>query len=413
MKGEALMLRHISILICIILFFISSESNSQDISTEIISLPDLNTIDIFHDKFSLSPTGNYLGYLTDEQLCIYEFANEENSCVILPWEDDYASTFSNIAFMSLEWSYDEKNLAIAKYPFTNPTYDTDIWLYSIDSQEFLNLTDDNVIGRYNPLAPDSNMVVDFTPMWDALSQHIYFFRATPDNNGVLRVEGIYKASVQDSTIELVQSLPTNHTIFFGIADFSPDGNEIAMILADVEGSSSNNAIWVFNTETQEFSEVISLMQFDEQRDTGVDSWHFTEFTNLRWHDNDTILINPVGFQEASDSEQNQVLKQQIFSVQIRELSVQPLIFTLENDNEIVPTVVISIPQTDDLIAISSQGDNNKQIVYYGNTNENFILLDELSLVPHSNINNGQINQMAENGLVLVGGIIVRFSDVTE
>lgn len=248
---------------CILLFLVAGQSFSQNFSADVSLIPDFENADTLARKFSLSLSGQQLAYLTDVQLCVYDLDTQSNSCTALPWEDDFTTTFANIGFISLEWSYDEQYIAISKYPFTNPRYDTDIWLYTIDTQQFQNLSDDNITGRYDPLAPDPSMMIDFLPIWDALSQNIYFFRATLDSNGVVVSDGIYSVSILNGDVQLIQSLPNGYTSFFGIASMSPDKQKIAMILSDVNGDYENNAVWVLDLENLELREIASISAFDE------------------------------------------------------------------------------------------------------------------------------------------------------
>lgn len=118
----------------------------------------------------------------------------------------------------------------------------------------------------------------------------------------------------------------------------------------------------------------------------------------------------LGFQQL-DIYSVEFIEEIFFAIEINESTVQPLIFRL-GDIELSPNTLILMPDNDDFFAVEFDRDSSNQMLYYGAVNTGFQFVAEFQFMPHSNINDSQITQLAENGQVMVGGVILQLSNLT-
>jgi len=130
--------------------------------------------DYHFDKAQLSPSGEHIAWLElDVGVCLFQVGPNETSCYPWPWPDNYATSKSvnNLNYMYMDWSNDSRYLALAKFPFfTAVPSDSDIWIFEVDSKEFINITEDNFDGWYMEVIDGDqiqvvyhNVPLDFAP----------------------------------------------------------------------------------------------------------------------------------------------------------------------------------------------------------------------------------------------------------
>lgn len=287
-------------------------------------------------KLSLSPSGSLIAYINRTDLCILLIEFNETSCKNIPWSDGYLENISSLNALYLEWSPDENYLTFAKYPFFNPIYDSDIWLFDIESQEFSNLTEDRIEGIVNQYQNQS-VLIDFHPLWDPSSEVIYFFRARVDNLMILEVEGLFKISLPEKTTNFLHPLSGNYYFNTFKASLSPAGDKLAMIRPAPFPEGEIQALNILSL--RDFSNSwFYPEQFREGWDENIEYIGFTQYTYLEWTGNN-ILINMFG---STSSTVNGDVSYLFYEILVDNQQIRALNFTKKCDKQGVMTSLIPI-----------------------------------------------------------------------
>jgi hypothetical protein len=166
-------------------------------------------------------------------MCIYEFATAGKSCSDLSTE-----AFGSYPYQ-FQWSPDSSMIAFSENP-GEMWSESDIWLFDVAEGSFTNLTDDQLVGNWNELASDGEIVVlDYLPMWNQADGLLYFWRVVPLGNMRYTIK-VMRMDPADGEPELVHDLTTDfidHVPLFdyerlfldGMSAIAPDGSTLAVI----------------------------------------------------------------------------------------------------------------------------------------------------------------------------------------
>ena len=134
----------------------------------------------------LSPDGTMVAWfgrargpdgLTPRGVCIFTFADEQTNCVVAPENFEGEPN-------ALVWSPNSAMLAFTEQPFEN---EMDIWIYALETQRYVNLTDDGATGSDNDVGSSDGQPIpeDYLPVWSPDGQNLYFIRSGYWNGRVL------------------------------------------------------------------------------------------------------------------------------------------------------------------------------------------------------------------------------------
>lgn len=215
--------------------------------SDYISIPDL---DANIGRFSyLSPDGTQLAYESDDSICVYTIASQSETCTVLP---ETAEKPTN-----LYWSPDGQYVAFHQ-DFIRLFIESDVWLYEVETEKLVNLTDDGV-EDYGFGGVEEETWLDLAITWGPDNQ-IYVVRivAKPSDDSIRNAEFLLlKVDPESGEVSTVEDLtgiidPTSIYDFSdnisldGALSVSPDASQLAVSVAGFGDSVSQNGIWLID-----------------------------------------------------------------------------------------------------------------------------------------------------------------------
>ncbi len=215
-----------------------------------ISIPDL---DKSNSRFSyLSPDGTQLAYETSGRsggLCVYTIANKRETCTGLPETADRPT--------NLYWSPDGRYVAFHQ-DFFRMFIESDVWLYEVETEKLVNLTDDGV-EDYGFGGVEEETWLDVAITWGPDNQ-IYVVRivAKPSDDSIRDAEFLLvKVDPESGEVSTAQDLtgildPTtiydmdNSYSLDGALSVSPDASQLAVSVAGFGDETADNGIWLID-----------------------------------------------------------------------------------------------------------------------------------------------------------------------
>lgn len=381
--------------------------SQEDFELSFQRVSEITSIDESLDRLELSPTGNKLAVINHEALCIYSIETDTSHCDTLPWGNTYTNEVHNLGQTYLEWAYNEQFIAFSKYPFCCFSWDSDIWLYNVDSRDFRNLTDDGIQDYFISFGASVdeneilNIPIDFLPLWDESSQFIYFFRAYPAETDIIFDElGVYRVSVIDYSVELVYDLTEVFKPPIYAASISPDGTKIAIMVGGSAINDGLTGIWLLDVSQGMIEYLLPPDTFQAALAEKVDEAGFTFFSDVSWQNNNQFYIVVHGF----DLDTNSTVvnfQDWYFNFELERQTVEPLNL-LTSDLVVGTTTLFIDPQIEAYFFVDIEPDSDLQRLYYGH-DDGFQLVEEL---PHFSSQYSRIIQIAENDTILSGGLLI-------
>jgi dipeptidyl aminopeptidase/acylaminoacyl peptidase len=194
---------------------------------------------------ALAPDGSRLAWFNNQggpnarttQICVYTFELESTSCFILTGE------FFGTPYQ-LQWSPDAMQIAFSENP-VEPSNESDIWLFDLESETLINLTDDGLTDSWRQWDDETDVLVDYLPMWNQADGELYFWRVIPQGQHTFEA-GIYRLDaesgeavlVHDASDRLGGGVPAfddDQIGLDGISAISPDGSTLATITLYSDG----------------------------------------------------------------------------------------------------------------------------------------------------------------------------------
>lgn len=232
--------------------------------TSVVPVSEL--IDRLAHTAVIAPDGTTIASVTGNELCLYAITADEERCLPLP------DTLRLGSSIKLEWSPDGRFIATAEDAF-RLAIESDIWLFEVASQRFINRTDDSLYGSFLR-GNDVDVPLDYLPTWDSISGDLYFFRvlraADSDGAAVTQLHripaselttasapqliGDYTALLQEAPFSIY---PTFLGGLAGAAQLSPDGRRLAVLVRPIEPLSALTGVWVIDLASGEAEQVIS------------------------------------------------------------------------------------------------------------------------------------------------------------
>lgn len=218
--------------------------------------------DIINERFALmatiAPDGSAIAYVQlagrrgarERNLCIFTFSNANIQCYPAP--EGYVSTP-----YALFWSPDSTAIAFSENPI-QLGHESDIWLFRLADEEFVNLTDDGITGTFRRAGATID-TLDYMPMWNEADGQLYFWRGGfPEGLPNLTL-AIYRIDPAGGEPELVRdvtdgvsspllSVASDSFYLNGPAALSPDGSQVAVLLQSFgdDFSLSPTGLWVID-----------------------------------------------------------------------------------------------------------------------------------------------------------------------
>lgn len=230
------------------------------------------------------------------ELCIYTFESAATECAISP---DIFEGYPYAFF----WSPDDAHVAFTENPI-QLGYESDIWVFNPESQEYVDLTDDGVQGDWISAEPGS-YTLDYLPMWNHQDGDIYFWRSIPNPNFPLSITlSIMSVAPTGGEAELVRELQDirggemiwfNDQAWFmdGVSALSPDGRYVAVLAFSEDtdtGVSASDGLFLIDLEDESVPPRHLVTAEDFQM--ALPSWTSAMLTpsGLSWHADSEQLV---------------------------------------------------------------------------------------------------------------------------
>ncbi len=213
---------------------------------------------------SMSPDGKWIATFDpeDDLLCALDAASlsqevatpeseASRSCVSF---DSYG--IHSIAEENVRWSPDSSRLAFTENGAIF-LVDADIWVFTPETGDVVNLTDDGVEGSLMIFRDDQreSLTMDLLPVWSPDGEQIAFARSpwNGDWRGtqlmLVPADGSGEADVIG---EVAVDMPM--IVYFGMG-FSPDGGTLYFTRAKTDPDDSNNGVWEISLDTYAFRHI--------------------------------------------------------------------------------------------------------------------------------------------------------------
>jgi hypothetical protein len=205
----------------------------------------------------LSPDGSTIAWTEGNQLCLYTLVDDARDC-FAPFTED-------IPLSVPVWSPDSQRIAFterlegAENAPTSSLHlvnESDVWVFVIERQFFINFTDDGISGVWSTETDwmlNPTIGLDLAPTWNPATGELLFFSI------VEQTLILYK--IHDTTLEQLFVVSFDLSVSLGTSPFtrlarlsavvSPDGSQIALTWLPAEGDwgvflldSANPGRWI-------------------------------------------------------------------------------------------------------------------------------------------------------------------------
>ena len=263
------------LLILVVSVLLINQSTAQDDSStsirlkSIFSLTQIDASPIVLRSAVISPDARMIAWNARAGLCLYIMDSQAQTCVDFP-------SNARIDAVNLYWSPDSQIIAMDEDSFRT-LRDGDIWLFNVESRQFLNRTDDGTEAGLLRTDAGPEPLLDLVPTWDQNTGDLYFLRWRPRQNdslGLYRIRaggggflGLNSTSNQiltDSQPELVMDLTGRvENIHFSIYTFqyfslkgamaiSPDSSQVAFLIRGTQSDAPTNGIYLADLRNGDF-----------------------------------------------------------------------------------------------------------------------------------------------------------------
>lgn len=217
--------------------------------TNVIPVNDIVEGNHTFDKTSLSPDGNLLAWIEQENFCIHELINDVTNCYSWIWDSSFMNSQIGYTNLFLQWSPNSQYIALAQDPFFQ-RYDSDIWIFDIAEETFINLTEDNISGQTDIISESGLPNIDYMPLWIS-SDELVFFRTTPVQNqeDIEEIGYFYQGvhlfhvSLETKQPRLLLDLSNDMLPGNSSATISPTSNLLAVISPEIVDNPLQNRKW--------------------------------------------------------------------------------------------------------------------------------------------------------------------------
>lgn len=256
----------------------------------------------------ISPDGSRLAWSdsVNFDLCTYTFATDDTACVDYPSTDPDGNNALLRLHDRLIWSPDSSMIALTE-EFFRELLESDIWIYDVDSATFTDFTNDDASGslvRLNEYGAE--YVIDTYPIWHPMTNDLYFFRYTPTSDDDRPYEtALYRLPYNEGNfgnqpelvLDLTDDVPSSTPIFnaeilsfAGSAVFSPDGNQMAILVRTPVAD--NSVIWILDLTDNSIREVAT---FGGWAYVGIPEWEQVQMSpeGIAWTADNNLVFSTV------------------------------------------------------------------------------------------------------------------------
>ncbi|MEQ8676829.1 MAG: hypothetical protein RLP44_32880 [Aggregatilineales bacterium] len=318
------------IFVILLLFCLTCFSTSaQEDTLPNLTLTGIESVGEFVDgrpqTATLSPDGNLLAYEVDNALgiCVYNFTDENTTCTPYPEEGENGERIRLRRPTELKWSPDSRFIALTENSLIY-LEDSDIWLFEIEEQRYINRTQDGYNGGIVIDDEASGMPIDVLPTWSP-DGSLYFFRYISQNDDLITTqlftipatggsfvgvlgEGERALSDEDPSevADYTDSTPEPFTFFngnsgfslSGAAEISPNGTQMALLMRPREPDT--HEIWIVSLLD---GSIVRRISTSEISTLGLPEWAETRGfipEGIIWISEDELVFNFANYSFGND-----------------------------------------------------------------------------------------------------------------
>lgn len=220
---------------------------------------------------TLSPNGELLAGIGDDEICIHHLETRTETCVSLPEAFRGGLAASRVEANPLSWSHDSRYIAFTEN-FYVQLHESDLWIFDVAEGTITNLTEDNLDGD---VLSDEPVILDYLPVW-GIGDELYFFRSAGGGNANNVNLTLQRLALGEETPEPVADLTRllpRFSIFYNPA-VSPDGTRLAIPVQGRERDDPANGLWVIELETGDAKQIASQTAINTQNGLNTDDQPF-------------------------------------------------------------------------------------------------------------------------------------------
>ncbi|MBZ0318262.1 MAG: hypothetical protein K8L91_17720 [Anaerolineae bacterium] len=273
---------------------------------------------------TISPDGSTLVWPDDASLCSYQIATATTACI--------ATNSSLRGMTDFTWSPDSRYLAFHENLFR--FMESDLWVFDFETQQLVNLTEDNLQGDF--ISDDMDPAnLDYFSVWGP-ENTLYFVRIFWDNASssarpislqrIVLTDGLAKVGTPELVSDLTSWMQGDGSALYssrwdvlgGSVVLSPDGQFIAFALNPADPSLVQS-ILILDTASGDIRQITTL---SELLQSGVPSWYqgdFWQFKGLGWSGDGQYLV------VATSSPQYTAAAEPVYAIHVDTAEVMTLI----------------------------------------------------------------------------------------
>ena len=288
---------------------LAQDNNDHDLNLELEHTQIVNEIVEGSPGTSMiSPDGMLLAYARDigeGGICIYNFDSLNTICVPYPQENVNGDPIRFLDPDVLRWSPDSTMIAI-ETDSLRLLEDSDMWVFSVETGEYTNYTEDNYDGAIIISEEARNIPIDILPTWSA-SGDLYFVRYTDLGDSIYTTElhsirnnaGTLEepTRVVDLTNETDQSFPfyniSGGFSLDGSAAVSPDETRLVLLFRSTQ-SDESDSIWIIDLQNGQVLQRILFTQETYQLGLFEEEYYDElQSQGISWVDNNTLIMTAI------------------------------------------------------------------------------------------------------------------------
>jgi hypothetical protein len=196
------------------------------------------------------------------------------------------------------WSPDSAKIAVVGQPLGTLT-DTDLWIFTIADQKWVNLADDHYDGALvagdNSPAPPAGVFIDVQPSWSPDGKQIAVERTLTDESGTWGQARLTLIDAVDGSAHDLIPLPGHETHPSDSGSttslvWSPDGTTLALSIRHRDIDPDSDGIWLVSVADSKSQRLVSLKDAEKALQGIYDGLALQSIGPLMWSPDGSRLL---------------------------------------------------------------------------------------------------------------------------